>query len=63
MAREIPEDELAAHLGRRVRVTLDEHVVEEGILLGFGDGGDIQVQDSSGFIWHGWPRLKVEEVP
>jgi hypothetical protein len=46
-------------LGQRVRVVLGEHVVAEGKLLGFGDGGDITLQEDDGMLWHGWPALEV----
>src|ERR1700730_6484427 len=31
-------------LGKRVRVTVDESVVTEGMFLGFGEGGDFEIQ-------------------
>jgi len=49
-------------LGQRVRVKLDEHVVHEGKLLGFDEGGEIQVLGDDGFVWHGWPALEVNPV-
>lgn len=49
-------------LGKRVRVTRGPHQVQEGILLGFGDGGDYELEDSGGFVWHGWPMLAIEDA-
>ena len=51
-----------ALLGQRVRVKLDEHIVQEGKLLGFDDGGEIQIEGDDGFVWHGWPALEVTLV-
>lgn len=50
-------------LGKRVRVTLDEAVVTEGVLLGFGDGGQFEIQEDDGLVYHAWPMLAIEEVP
>jgi len=52
-------------LGQRVRVTLDyarnePPVVSEGILLGFGDEGTVEVEEDDGFIHCCWPMLDVE---
>lgn len=55
-------EEVAALLGKNVRVKLDESVIAEGELLGFGDGGDVQLRDEMGFVHHCWPMLSVEEV-
>lgn len=52
----------AALLGKRVRITLDENVVTEGVLLGFGDGGDFELQQDDGFVYHAWPMLRIEKV-
>jgi len=46
-------------LGKRVRVKLDENVVQEGTLLGFGEGGDIEIEGDDGLVWSGWPALEV----
>jgi hypothetical protein len=51
-----------ALLGKRVRVKLDDHVVQEGVLLGFGDGGDVELEGSDGLVYHCWPRLNIEEA-
>jgi hypothetical protein len=59
---ETPADR-AALLGKRVRVTLDEAVVVEGRLLGFGDGGNFEIEQDDGFVYHAWPMLAIEEVP
>ena len=55
-------------LGKRVRVTLDKPegkpaVIAEGILLGFGDEGDFEIQNDGGFVHYCWPMLAIEEVP
>jgi hypothetical protein len=55
--------ERAALLGKHVRVTLDENVVHEGRLLGFGDGGDFEIDQDDGFVYHAWPLLAIEEIP
>jgi|HubBroStandDraft_2_1064218.scaffolds.fasta_scaffold1400396_1 hypothetical protein len=52
----------AALLGKRVRVKLDDNVVQEGQFLGFGDGGDFELLQDDGFVYHAWPMLSVEEV-
>ena len=49
-------------LGKRVRVKLDEQVVTEGKLLGFDEGGEIQLLGDDGIVWHGWPALKITEA-
>ena len=51
-----------ALLGQRVRVKLDEHVITEGKLLGFDEGGEIRLEGDDGFVWHGWPALEVTPV-
>ena len=61
-----PDDRVLTPLfGRRVRVTLahaPEFTVAEGILLGYGEGGDVQLAGDDGFVHHCWPRLAVTEV-
>jgi hypothetical protein len=37
-----------------------EDVVTEGVLLGFGDGGDFEILEDDGLIHYCWPMLKVE---
>lgn len=52
-------------LGKRVRVTLsrsDPQVVQEGILIGFGEGGDVELLASDGMLYHAWPSLRIEEL-
>jgi hypothetical protein len=46
-------------LGKHVRVTLAENVVAAGRLLGFGEGGDFELEDA-GFVYHAWPLLDIE---
>jgi hypothetical protein len=50
-------------LGKRVKVKLAAHVVQEGVLLGYGDGGDVELRQDDGMVHHCWPLLEVEEVP
>ena len=50
-------------LGKHVRVKLDKNVVQEGTLLGFGEGGDFEIQQDDGFVYHCWPLLAITEVP
>ncbi len=59
-------------LGRQVRVEFpdddgvlllnenDVNAVAEGQLLGFGDGGDVEILQDDGFIHYCWPMLKIE---
>lgn len=56
--------ELHRLIGKQVRVILQNSplVVSEGKLLGFGDGGDIELEGSDGLVYHAWPMLHVEEV-
>lgn len=37
-----------------------EDVVTEGILLGFGEGGDFEILEDDGFVHFCWPMLKIE---
>lgn len=53
----------AALLGKRVLVKLDAHLIQEGTLLGFGEGGDFQLRSDDGLIHFCWPGLDVEEAP
>ena len=60
-------DRVHALLGKHVRVTLsrpegESPTVTEGILLGFGDGGDLELAGSDGLVYHCWPMLDIEEV-
>jgi biotin-(acetyl-CoA carboxylase) ligase len=54
---------VAPLLGKRVRVKLAQQVVQEGVLLGFGDGGDVELRQDDGLVHHCWPLLAVEEAP
>lgn len=62
--------EVIAMLGKRVRVVLhkphpgdrDVAVISEGTFLGFGDGGDVQLEEDDGFVHYCWPMLDIEEV-
>lgn len=49
-------------LGRRVRVTLDESVVVEGVLLAYADGGDFEIKCDDGMVHYCWPMLDIEEA-
>jgi hypothetical protein len=55
-------DDVHALLGKRVRVKLDEKVVQEGKLLGWGEGGDFEIEQDDGFVYHCWPMLSIEEA-
>jgi hypothetical protein len=62
-----PEGQLVASLlGKRVKVTLSTgtgwSLIEKGTLLGYGDGGDVQLLCDDGLVHHCWPRLHVEEI-
>ncbi|AQT25777.1 RNA binding protein [Mycobacterium phage EniyanLRS] len=54
-------------LGKRVVVILEqgdcEMVVSVGQLLGFGDGGDVEILEDDGFVHYCWPMLDVREIP
>ena len=56
------DQEVASLLGKNVKVKLDESIVAEGQLLGWGDGGDVQLRDEMGFVHHCWPMLSIEEA-
>jgi hypothetical protein len=51
-------------LGKRVRVRLQNRpqIVSEGTLLGYGDGGDIELEGGDGLVYHCWPALRVEPL-
>jgi hypothetical protein len=49
-------------LGKRVSVMLANTVITKGKLLGFGDGGSIEILEDDGFVHYCWPALKVEEI-
>lgn len=59
-------DAVRALLGKQVKVTyrngVEGHLIAEGQLLGFGDGGDFEILDSCGFVHYGWPMLAIVEV-
>ena len=64
-------ERVVALLGKRVRVTLSyggypdpesPAAISEGIFLGFGQGGDLQIQEDDGFVHYCWPMLDIEEV-
>jgi hypothetical protein len=40
-------------------LTGDYKTIVEGKLLGFGDGGDFEIQTEDGFIHYCWPMLDV----
>jgi hypothetical protein len=57
-------------LGKRVRVVLhkpqpgnrDKAVITTGKLLGFGDGGYVEIEEDDGFVHYCWPMLEIEEA-
>ncbi len=49
-------------LGEQVRVKLAEKVIVIGKLLSFSDGGELTIEDSSGFVHYCWPMLHVERA-
>lgn len=58
-------DDRVALLGKQVRVYLergDNPTIVTGQLLGFGDGGDIEILESDGFVHYCWPMLSIEAV-
>lgn len=48
-------------LGRRVTVTMDDpgKVVITGKFLGFGQGGNFEIEEDDGMIHYCWPALRV----
>ena len=54
------------YLGQRVKVTLvradgvDPAVIAEGKLLGFGQGGNFEIEEDDGFVHYCWPMLDIE---
>ena len=69
-SRPHPDDYARSLLGQQVRVVLGydppdgsdkgQPVIAEGRLLGFGQGGDVEILDDDGFVHYCWPMLKVE---
>lgn len=66
-ARPGPGDYARSLLGQQVRVVLgyetpggEVPVITEGQLLGFGQGGDVEILEDDGFVHYCWPMLKVE---
>lgn len=54
-------------LGKTVRVTLATNedgtkVISEGVLIGFGEGGDFEILEEDGFVHFCWPMLEIELV-
>ena len=49
-------------LGKRVRVHLDGSTVSTGRLLGFGQGGDFEIEEDDGMVHYCWPALSMEGV-
>lgn len=37
-----------------------EDVIVEGLFLGFGDGGNFEILEDDGLIYHCWPMLGIE---
>ena len=60
-------------LGQQVTVTLDregtdpdgtpygKNEIISGQFLGIGDGGNFEILEDDGFIYHCWPALHIEE--
>lgn len=51
-------------LGKQVTVILnhdDPKAVSRGQLLGFGEGGNIEILEDDGFIHYCWPMLEIRE--
>jgi hypothetical protein len=58
--------DVAALLGQQVEVVLDtepKQVVVRGQLLGFGDGGNFEILEDDGFVYHCWPLLEIIPRP
>jgi hypothetical protein len=64
-------DEVVALLGQQVEVllaregtpadmTVTKNIISQGQLLGFGDGGDLEILEDDGFVHHCWPMLEVK---
>jgi hypothetical protein len=49
-------------LGKHVRVMMGRAVIVEGVLLGFGEDGDYEIQSDDGALHFAWPMLSVEEI-
>lgn len=69
LLRTTEHNKRAAMLGHRVRVMLvqgdegsDPRTITEGVLLGFGDGGDFEVLESDGMVHYCWPMLEIEQL-
>ena len=53
------------YIGQQVRVTLNKddpgnHVIIEGQLLGTGEGGNFEILEDDGMIYHCWPALDIQ---
>lgn len=62
-------DKVVAMLGKQVRVTLNRggypdpdapSKISTGQLLGFGQGGDVEIMEDDGFVHYCWPMLDIE---
>lgn len=58
-----------SYLGKRVEVVLHEGspggedaVITRGTLLGFGTGGDIEIQEDDMFVHWCWPALSIRLI-
>jgi hypothetical protein len=63
-ARDLQDEAYPPHhlLGKPVRVVLnedDENAVSSGVLLGAGQGGDIEILENDGMIHYCWPALRI----
>jgi hypothetical protein len=53
-------------LGKRVEVVLsqgdDEVIIVRGQLLGFGQGGELEILEDDGMVHYCWPMLEIREL-
>lgn len=59
------DQDAKALLGQQVTVTLNRPergpaAVSRGQLLGFGDGGEVEILADDGFVHHCWPMLDIK---
>lgn len=60
-AVDLPVEKIKKFLGKQVTAKLNDGLVTQGQLLGFGEGGDFEILEDDGFIHYCWPMLKIEE--
>lgn len=60
--------EMRGYIGQQVRVFLTKPTGEEvgevavGLLLGLGEGGDVELQGEDGMVHYCWPALDMELI-